>query len=74
MPPRPVSRQSHQGGGPMNPFCQPPALPLVERSQPPTKASNRRLNAIDGPTMINRLERSVPCPTVSSAWRGPALM
>ena len=54
MPPRPVSRQSHQGGGPMNPFCQPPALPLVERSQPPTKASNRRLNAIDGPTMINR--------------------
>src|SRR5271166_20068 len=73
-PPRPVSRQSHQGGGPLNHCCQPPTLPLVERS--------RRRRSVESPLECDRrtdddeplFERSFPCSTVSSASRGSALM
>ena len=71
---QPVSRQSHQGGGPLNHCCQPPTLPQL------SAASRRR--SVKSPLECDRrsdddqpfLERSVPCPTVSSASRGPALM
>ena len=66
-PPRPLSRQSHQGGGPLNRCCQPATLPQIERSRRRRRV-NRRLNAIDGRTMINRFSSD---PSYARPFRPP---